>query len=98
MRPAPVDPCLRPVLLGAGLLAAHNYREMDEAMKAFYVVRRHKPLPDMYQPSHRLIVRYSNDYQIIDTYKDPEPANMKVDELKQRMGKRFKYSIGRIAL
>lgn len=98
MRPAPVDPCLRPVLLGAGLLGSIDNWKVDEAMKAFYVVRRHKPLPDMYQPSHRLIVRYSNDYQIIDTYTDPEPANMKVDELKQRMGKRFKYSIGRIAL
>ena len=64
-------------------------------MKAFYVVRRHRPMAPVFQT--KLKPMFSDQYEVVQAFDNPAEANAVKEKLEAR-GRRFKYSIGRIAL
>lgn len=64
-------------------------------MKAFYVVRRHRPLAQLFQTKFKPM--YSDQYEVVQAFTDPVEANTAKVKLESR-SRRFRYSIGRIAL
>lgn len=64
-------------------------------MKAFWIVRRHRPVITMFQAKCKDL--WSDQYEIVQAFDDPEKANAAKQKLSSR-GNRFKYTVGRIAL